>query len=216
MSDFEMLLAYPAAIAAMPCDSAGLGPVKICTRAGDLVLWDSRTIHCNAPLGAIPNAAAAAPALSDLVAAADTAIGTSSHEDATGGGWVAQPVLGDADGVDNPRLCACAVCRGAVPVRPSAPLGRLGVYVCMQPAALTVAPPRLREALVRLRAWTGHAPFRDVENLGDRVLGCQDAEWLFQTPLPRLVAGCRIRRALAGLEWGAADVEMSEFGHLKV
>ncbi len=28
---------------------AGLKPVKLCIRAGDMVLWDSRTIHCNAP-----------------------------------------------------------------------------------------------------------------------------------------------------------------------
>eukprot|EP01103_Thecamoeba_quadrilineata_P021571 TRINITY_DN9959_c0_g1_i1.p1 TRINITY_DN9959_c0_g1~~TRINITY_DN9959_c0_g1_i1.p1 ORF type:complete len:428 (+),score=84.85 TRINITY_DN9959_c0_g1_i1:53-1336(+) len=27
----------------------GLQPIKVCSRAGDLVLWDSRTIHCNAP-----------------------------------------------------------------------------------------------------------------------------------------------------------------------
>eukprot|EP01128_Nolandella_sp_AFSM9_P010366 TRINITY_DN7145_c0_g1_i1.p1 TRINITY_DN7145_c0_g1~~TRINITY_DN7145_c0_g1_i1.p1 ORF type:complete len:352 (-),score=40.65 TRINITY_DN7145_c0_g1_i1:16-1071(-) len=29
--------------------SANLKPIKVCAHAGDFVLWDSRTIHCNAP-----------------------------------------------------------------------------------------------------------------------------------------------------------------------
>jgi len=28
---------------------AGLKPIKVCAEAGDFVLWDSRTIHCNSP-----------------------------------------------------------------------------------------------------------------------------------------------------------------------
>jgi hypothetical protein len=28
---------------------AGLSPIKVCAQAGDMVLWDSRVIHCNAP-----------------------------------------------------------------------------------------------------------------------------------------------------------------------
>jgi len=35
--------------------SAGLSPIKICAQPGDFVLWDSRTIHCNAP-ATIPRA----------------------------------------------------------------------------------------------------------------------------------------------------------------
>jgi len=27
----------------------GLTPIKVCAEPGDFVLWDSRTIHCNAP-----------------------------------------------------------------------------------------------------------------------------------------------------------------------
>eukprot|EP01128_Nolandella_sp_AFSM9_P011892 TRINITY_DN8794_c0_g1_i1.p1 TRINITY_DN8794_c0_g1~~TRINITY_DN8794_c0_g1_i1.p1 ORF type:complete len:281 (+),score=41.97 TRINITY_DN8794_c0_g1_i1:2-844(+) len=29
--------------------AANLSPIKVCAQAGDFVLWDSRTIHCNAP-----------------------------------------------------------------------------------------------------------------------------------------------------------------------
>jgi len=32
---------------------AGLAPVKLCFKAGDMVVWDSRTIHCNAPATAL-------------------------------------------------------------------------------------------------------------------------------------------------------------------
>lgn len=28
---------------------AGLAPIKVCAKAGDMLLWDSRTIHCNSP-----------------------------------------------------------------------------------------------------------------------------------------------------------------------
>jgi len=28
---------------------ADLGPIKVCAKAGDMVLWDSRMIHCNSP-----------------------------------------------------------------------------------------------------------------------------------------------------------------------
>ena len=52
----------------------------------------------------------------------------------------------------------------------------------------------------------------DVENIGGRVQGADGASEWRKAPLPRLVAGCRVRRALAGLEWGADDAEMTECG----
>lgn len=211
MNDFEMLGAYPAAADAMPRDSAGLGPVKVCTRAGDLVLWDSRTVHCNAPLGPIPNAAAAVPALAELAAATDT---DSPEGGKTAVSWSSLPALTNADAPDKAKECACAACRGDIATWPSAPLGRLGVYVCMQPAALTDTPLRMREAMVRQRAWTGHAPFRDVGGVA-RLFQDKHERELFKAPLPSLVAGCRVRRALAGLDWGVEDVEASECGGRK-
>eukprot|EP01087_Luapelamoeba_hula_P006035 TRINITY_DN16188_c0_g1_i1.p1 TRINITY_DN16188_c0_g1~~TRINITY_DN16188_c0_g1_i1.p1 ORF type:complete len:378 (+),score=58.36 TRINITY_DN16188_c0_g1_i1:52-1134(+) len=30
-------------------EAAALSPIKVCAKAGDMVLWDSRTIHCNTP-----------------------------------------------------------------------------------------------------------------------------------------------------------------------
>eukprot|EP00005_Dracoamoeba_jomungandri_P005263 CAMPEP_0174251554 /NCGR_PEP_ID=MMETSP0439-20130205/1338_1 /TAXON_ID=0 /ORGANISM="Stereomyxa ramosa, Strain Chinc5" /LENGTH=374 /DNA_ID=CAMNT_0015331895 /DNA_START=40 /DNA_END=1164 /DNA_ORIENTATION=+ len=44
--------------------AAGLRPIKVCAKAGDFVLWDSRTIHCNAPatsLREIPDGAILPP-----------------------------------------------------------------------------------------------------------------------------------------------------------
>eukprot|EP00300_Choanocystis_sp_HF-7_P001523 c11232_g1_i1.p1 GENE.c11232_g1_i1~~c11232_g1_i1.p1 ORF type:complete len:133 (-),score=27.24 c11232_g1_i1:18-416(-) len=31
-----------------------MSPILVCARAGDAILWDSRTVHCNAPGTAIP------------------------------------------------------------------------------------------------------------------------------------------------------------------
>jgi hypothetical protein len=199
LGDFVMLKHHPQTAAAMPRDAAGLGPVKLCTAAGDLALWDSRTVHCNAPLGPIPNVAPAVPSLTDLAAACPACPGG----DPATGSWSTLPRLAEpADAAG----CACAACRGAVSTRPSAPLGRLGVYVCMQPAALTDAPPWLREALVRHQALTGHVPFRNVQGIG------RAAKEELKPPLPRLVAGCRVRRELAGLDRGADETSLLQCG----
>jgi len=31
------------------CRRKGLKPIKVCAKAGEMIVWDSRTIHCNAP-----------------------------------------------------------------------------------------------------------------------------------------------------------------------
>lgn len=179
LNDFEVVQSYPGA--ELPRDIAGLGPVKVSMEAGDLALWDSRTVHCNAPPGPIPNRAQHVPALADLLASVPARVPESET-------WSALPLCAEPISTG----CACALCQGRIAIRPSAPLARLGAYVCCQPATQTAADAREREAMLRARAWTGHAPFR--------VVGPQEAS---AEPLPSAVAKCGIRRALAGLPGGA-------------
>lgn len=179
LNDFEVVQSYSGA--ELPRDHEGVGPVKVAVRAGDLALWDSRTVHCNAPPGAIPNRARKVPALANLLASVPARVPGSET-------WSALPTCAEPMSVG----CACEMCQGQVATRPSAPLARLGAYICCQPAAWTAAGAGEREALLRSRAWTGHAPFR--------VVGPREKS---EGPLPSAVAKCAIRRALAGLPGSA-------------
>lgn len=173
--DFESLQLHPEA--RMPKDTRGFGPVKVCCEAGDLILWDSRTIHCNAPVGPIPGVADEFPKLTDLGRIAPS---LSRKEQ-----WSALPRLPRVTGI----LCPCSTCQEPPYTENTTPLGRLGVYVCMQPARRTGLSRPQREKLLRSQVWTGHVPFREP------VAG--QVELL---PIPEIVERCLVRRALTGLE----------------
>jgi hypothetical protein len=207
MDDFVMLSDIKEAIEALPVNSQGLGPIKIQVSPGDMVLWDSRTFHCNAPLGPIPNVAGACPDLSTLRASAISRL-PSQNENATSttssdtllDTWSSQPTVSFFDRERTVATCRCEYCENELTPKDSKSLGRLGVYVCMQPSKQTTMPREVREAMVRNKLWTGHAPFRDVHGIRDRIAGDGfDISRLFEPSLPAGVAKCTRRQALAGL-----------------
>jgi len=200
MRDFTMLRNFPHAVGCMPCSSDGLGPVKLQLKAGDLALWDSRTLHCNAPVGPVPDVASRTPALAELAESAEATLSRCEHVKRTGA-WSELPALDNHDESNQLVPCDCRACRHDFAIKPSEPLGRLGVYVCMQPSELTETPAKLREAMIRYRSWTGHAPFRDVANVAQSVQGQSVDSWL-EIPLIEMVANCKVRLSLAGIAPG--------------
>ena len=127
------------------------GPCLVCARAGDLIVWDSRTVHCNTPslvaLGRVTEAEAAEPAAEAAAAVAGNGGGKgSSGETKEGSGDESAGETkgervgdnnGDGDTNDdgNGNGGAAVDATGAADGSPWALIRQVG-YVCMTPATM--------------------------------------------------------------------------------